>query len=229
MADFFVSYTDSAWAFWIAQELARLGHTPHVYEWEISAGGNIPAWMEERHDAADHILFVISKLYLTKEYSNWERQAAQWAAASQRPNFALPVFVEECDAPTLLAPFTYCKLYGLSEVDARTALANYLAPATKPAGPVKFPGAAGAMRKPLALSTAIAFPGSTPPPVISPVTRPAAEIANAHGAFSADQLGKTMANPRYTDDFSRLDRVYDRRAIINMESVMIVTGNRNPG
>jgi hypothetical protein len=37
-----------------------------------------------------------------------------------------------------------------------------------------------------------------------------------------------MANPRYADDFSRLDRVYDRRAIINMETVMIVIGNRIP-
>jgi hypothetical protein len=199
-----------------------------VYEWEISAGGNIPAWMEERHHAADHILCIISKLYLTKANSTWERQAALWAAVSRRPNFALPVFIEECEAPTLLAPFRYCKLYGLSEADARTTLANYPAPAAKPIGPAEFPGEAGTVRMPVALSTTIAFPGSTPPPVPSPVTRPDAEIANAQGVFSADQLGKTMANPRYTDDFSRLDRLYDRRAIINMESVMIVIGNRIP-
>ena len=75
----------------------KLGHTAHIHEWEISAGGDIAAWMEERHHKADHILCVISKVYLTKDYSSWERQAAQWAAASKRPNFVLPVFVEECE------------------------------------------------------------------------------------------------------------------------------------
>ena len=101
MADIFVSYTssDRDWAFWIGQELAKLGHDPHLHEWEISAGGNIAAWMEERHHNADHVLIVFSGAYLTKDYSNWERQAAQWAAASTRPNFALPVFIERCEAP----------------------------------------------------------------------------------------------------------------------------------
>ena len=75
MADIFVSYTssDRDWAFWIGKELQKLGHAPHTHEWEIAAGGNIAAWMEERHDKADHILCVVSGVYLTKDYSNWER------------------------------------------------------------------------------------------------------------------------------------------------------------
>lgn len=96
MADIFVSYTssDRDWAFWIGQELEKLGHVAHIHEWEIDAGGNIAAWMQERHNHADHTLCVISRVYLTKPYSSWELQAAQWAAASERPNFTLPVFVE---------------------------------------------------------------------------------------------------------------------------------------
>ena len=41
MADIFVSYTsnDRDWAFWIGQELEKLGHAPRIHEWEISAGG----------------------------------------------------------------------------------------------------------------------------------------------------------------------------------------------
>jgi hypothetical protein len=41
LADVFVSYTssDRDWAFWTAKELEALGHTPHVHEWEIKAGG----------------------------------------------------------------------------------------------------------------------------------------------------------------------------------------------
>ena len=50
MADIFVSYTsnDRDWAFWIGQELEKLGHAPRIHEWEISAGGDIAKWMDER-------------------------------------------------------------------------------------------------------------------------------------------------------------------------------------
>src|SRR5262249_39055149 len=144
--DIFVSYTssDRDWAFWIGQELEALGHTPHIHEWEISGGGDIAAWMEERHNMADHILCVISENYLTKPYSNWERRAAEWAAATDRPNFALPVFIQDCKAPSLLAPFKRCDLAGLSEGEARARLAAFLAPAAKPTDPMPFPGGAGA-------------------------------------------------------------------------------------
>jgi hypothetical protein len=45
VADIFVSYTskDHDWAFWIGQELLKLGHTPRGHEWEISAGGDMSA------------------------------------------------------------------------------------------------------------------------------------------------------------------------------------------
>jgi TIR domain len=142
VADIFVSYTssDREWAFWIGQELKKLGHVPRIHEWEIPAGGNIAAWMERCLDSADHALFVISNIYLRADYSSWERQAAQWAAASKRPNFSLPVFVENCEAPMLLAPFKRCDLYGLAEAHARAKLSAYLAPAEEPIGPVRFPG-----------------------------------------------------------------------------------------
>ena len=49
MAEIFVSYTskDRDWAFWIGQELEKLGHVAHIDEWEISGGGDIAAWMDE--------------------------------------------------------------------------------------------------------------------------------------------------------------------------------------
>lgn len=105
MSEIFVSFTssDRDWAFWIGQELEKLGHVPRVHEWEIPAGGDIPKWMEESLERADHCLLVIGKTYLTKPYSSWERRAASWAAASRRPNFALPVFQgRRCDRPTRL-------------------------------------------------------------------------------------------------------------------------------
>jgi hypothetical protein len=55
VAHIFVSYTssDREWAQWIGVELKALGHNPFVREWEIGAGDDIVAWMEQRHDQAN--------------------------------------------------------------------------------------------------------------------------------------------------------------------------------
>jgi hypothetical protein len=57
MADIFISHTgsDRDWAFWLGKELQALGHTAHVHEWEVWGGDDIYAWMEQRHDTADHV------------------------------------------------------------------------------------------------------------------------------------------------------------------------------
>jgi hypothetical protein len=224
VADVLVSYTsvDRDWAFWIGQELEKLRHTAHVHEWEIDAGGDIAKWMEERLESADFVLCVVSAVYLQKDYSSLERRAAQWASLNTRPNFAWLVFIEDCKPPVIMAPLKRCDLFGITAEEARARLAAYLAPAGKPTGPVRFPGAVPAR------PATVAFPGRTLAPVLSPVIDPSDEIAHERSIFSAAQLGKTMANPRYAEDFSRLDRVYDRRAIINPETVMIVVGNGIP-
>lgn len=159
MADIFVSYTsdDRDWAFWIGQELLKLGHAAHLHDWEISAGGNIMAWMDERQQKANRVLCVVSGRYLEQPYSALERHGAQWAAVSNRPNFLLPVYVEPCEAPPLFAPLKRCDLHGLNEDDARAQFATFMTPAAPPAGPVTFPGTA----KPSAVAPMIpvAFPG----------------------------------------------------------------------
>jgi tetratricopeptide (TPR) repeat protein len=163
VADIFVSYTsqDRRWAEWIGQELEKLGHVARIDAWEISGGGDIAAWMDERHDKADHILCVVSETYLSKPYSSWERRAGQWAAQTDRPNFVLPVRIEDCKLRTLLASVKYCDLFGMEENEARARLTEFLKPAGKPIGPVPFPGA-----KPDGASIAaspphveVAFPG----------------------------------------------------------------------
>jgi hypothetical protein len=162
MADIFVSYTasDQEWAFWIGHELETLGHMPHIHAWEVSGGGDIMEWMEKRHDAADHVMCVVSSEYLKKPYSSLERRAAQWAAATDRPNFMLPVFIEPCDPPSLFASLKRCDLHGLTEDEARSRLKDFLAPAVKgPRG--RFPGGAkpSATLSPAELRPV--FPGKT--------------------------------------------------------------------
>jgi hypothetical protein len=117
MADIFISYTssDRDWAMWIAAELKALGDTPHVHEWEIGAGDDIYAWMEARHDAADHVLCVVSDEYLKAPYSTLERNAALWQAAKNRPGFVLFIVVKPCRLPTLSDHFRRCELFGVPE------------------------------------------------------------------------------------------------------------------
>jgi hypothetical protein len=64
--------------------------------------------------------------YLSKDYSGWERRSAQWAVASKRPNFMLPVLVEDCEVPVAMAHIKRCALFGLGEDDARAHLEAYL-------------------------------------------------------------------------------------------------------
>jgi len=167
MAEIFVSHTakDREWAFWIGQELEKLGHKPHIHEWEISAGGDITRWMEDTQGNADHTLCVISEVYLKQPYSNWERRAAEWAANSGRPNFVLPVFVEDCKVQDcksliLLADLKRCNIWGVTEDVARTRLREYLAPAARPPGALRFPGGAPVAEQAPERSASVAFPGT---------------------------------------------------------------------
>jgi hypothetical protein len=142
MSDILISYTskDREWAFWIGQELEKLGHVAHIDAWEIPGGGDIAKWMDERHHEADHIILVISDAYLDKPYASWERWSPRWAAQTDRTNFALPVKIEDCKLPTLLASVRCCDLFGVEEDEARTRLIAFLKPAARPSGPVPFPG-----------------------------------------------------------------------------------------
>lgn len=141
MADIFVSYTssDRDWAFWIGRELTALGHVPHVHEWEIGSGENIYAWMEKRHDAADHVLCVVSDDYLKAPYSTLERNAALWQAASKRPGFVLFVVVKPSRLPTLSDHLRRCELHGVPEEEARTRFRDFMARRGEPMQAV-FPG-----------------------------------------------------------------------------------------
>ncbi len=141
MADIFVSYTqsDRDWADWIARQLESLGHVPHVHEWEIKGGDDIYRWMEERHEAADHMLCVLSDEYLKAPYSTLERNAALWQAAGKRPGFVLLVAVKPCKLPTLSDHIRRLELFGIPEDAARLRFREFMAAPARPE-PARFPG-----------------------------------------------------------------------------------------
>ena len=146
MANIFVSYTssDRDWAMWIAKELVALGHKPHVHEWEIGASEGIYAWIEARHDAAEHVLCVVSVEYLKAPYSTLERNAALWQAANKRPGYVLFVVVKPCRLPTLSDHFRRCELFGVPEEAARLRFHEFMAKRETPET-TAFPGKAVAV------------------------------------------------------------------------------------
>ncbi len=141
MAEIFISYTssDRDWAFWIAKELETLGHAAYVHEWEIKGGDDIYAWMEKRHEAADHVLCVLSDDYLKAPYSTLERNAALWQAAGKRPGFVLFVAVKPCKLPTLADHIRRCEIFGIPEDPARIRFREFMQKRDAPAA-AAFPG-----------------------------------------------------------------------------------------
>ena len=141
MADFFISYTstDSEWAHWIAKELQSLGHAPHVHEWEIKGGDDIYAWMEQRHDAAEHVLCVVSDEYMKAPFSTLERNAAMWQSAKNRPGFVLFVVVKPSRLPSLSDHIRRCELFGVPEDAARVRFREFMNARAVPDA-VTFPG-----------------------------------------------------------------------------------------
>ena len=146
MADFFISYTssDRYWAHWIGKELTALGHVAHVHEWEIEKGGDIYGWMEQRLDAADHVLCVVSDEYLKAPYSTLERNAALWKAAANRPGFVLFVAVKPARLPVLSDHIRRCELFGVDEDTARNRFREFLQKREAP-DRIAFPGQAFAV------------------------------------------------------------------------------------
>jgi tetratricopeptide (TPR) repeat protein len=159
VAEIFVSYTssDRDWAHWIATELRALGHVSHVHEWEIGPEDVPLAWMEERFEAADQILCVVSEEYLKAPYSKLERDAAIWHAARQS-GAAIFVVVKPCPLPRLYAHLRRCELFNLPEDEARDRLHRLVTPPVPPTH-VPFPGAAAPRPAP----PRAPFPGTAAP------------------------------------------------------------------
>src|SRR5689334_25118857 len=96
--------------------------------------------MERRHNAADHVLCVVSDDYLKAPYSTLERNAALWQAASKRPGFVLLVAVKPCRLPTLSDHIRRCELFGIPEDAAHLRLREFLTAERAKPEAATFPG-----------------------------------------------------------------------------------------
>ncbi|WP_213958723.1 toll/interleukin-1 receptor domain-containing protein [Variovorax sp. dw_954] len=137
MKHYFVSYNlaDKAWAEWVSQQVEALGMSVVMQAWDFEAGDNFVARMHAALQQCERMLLILSRHSLDARFTNEEWQAA--FALGQR---IVPVRVDDCRPPGLLAPIAYIDLSALDEAAAAQALKAGLQPPRRPNTPVPFPG-----------------------------------------------------------------------------------------
>jgi tetratricopeptide (TPR) repeat protein len=165
--DVFVSYTaaDQAWAEWIADQLEAAGHSTVLQAWDFRPGENFVLRMNQALEQAQRILAVLSPRYFSSAYATDE-----WTAALVRDRHGqdrlLPVRIEPCELPPLIANRIYVDLVGLDESTAATRLLAGLAQGrAKPPGKRPFPGQVRA-------ASGMGFPGRRPEVFGAPARNP---------------------------------------------------------
>jgi hypothetical protein len=163
-SDFFVSYTrsDLRWAEWVAWELERAGKTTVLQAWDFNPGENFVRRMSEALDQAARTIAILSEAYFKSAYSRDEWTAA-FVHDRDGQGRLLPIRVELCEVPRLLAPIVYIDLAGLGEAAARDALiAGIRDGRRKPDREPAFPGSKMSIEQPPAAARRVRprFPGS---------------------------------------------------------------------
>jgi tetratricopeptide (TPR) repeat protein len=121
--DFFISYTsaDRAWAEWVAWQLEEAGYSTVLQAWDFAPGDNFVERMHEALEQADRTIALLSQAYLASPYATDE-----WTGAflhdPQHVGRLLPVRIEDCRLPRLLATRVYIDLVALGRQAARTRL-----------------------------------------------------------------------------------------------------------
>jgi hypothetical protein len=117
--DFFISYAspDRAWAEWVAWQLEDEGWTTVLQAWDFTPGDNFIQRMGDALEQADRTIALVSQAYLASPYGTDE-----WTGAflhdRDRGGRLLPVRVEACILPRLLATRVYIDLVGLGRQQA---------------------------------------------------------------------------------------------------------------
>jgi tetratricopeptide (TPR) repeat protein len=159
--DFFISYTeaDRPWAEWIAWQLEGRRYTTVLQAWDFHPGENFVARMRDALEGADRTVAVLSAAYLASLYGTDEWTGAFLHDPHGRSRL-LPVKVEACQLPRLLATLVYIDLVGVDRATAKRRLLDGVRQGRgRPEGEPDFPGGRGARGQAAAEPR---FPGQRP-------------------------------------------------------------------
>lgn len=105
----FISHSskDQQFARWLSVDLANLGHTPWLDEWEIKVGQSIPMRISEGLHGSDVVIVVLSPNAVESGWVEREWQAKYWDEVSSGKVMVIPALIAECSVPVLLKPKKY--------------------------------------------------------------------------------------------------------------------------
>ncbi|MEM8961849.1 MAG: toll/interleukin-1 receptor domain-containing protein, partial [Acidobacteriota bacterium] len=141
-AKIFISYNkeDRTWAKWIAWQLEAAGKATILQDWDFKPGSNFALEMDRAASGSTRTLAVLSKHYLAAAYTHPEWAAAFSRDPTGRDHRLVPVRIEDCRPPGLLAQIVSIDLFDASEEEARRRLLQAISGTrSKPRVPPPFP------------------------------------------------------------------------------------------
>jgi tetratricopeptide (TPR) repeat protein len=151
--DFFISYTavNRPWAEWMAVQLEAAGYSTVLQAWDFRPGSDFLHEMQQATSSAGRTIAVLSPAYFGSEFGEAEWRAAFAKDPTGELGLLVPVRVQECAPPGLLASRVYIDLVdtdeeeaqrrllaGVDQSGARPTLAPF--PGTTARGAKRFPG-----------------------------------------------------------------------------------------
>jgi tetratricopeptide (TPR) repeat protein len=149
--DFFISYTavNRPWAEWIAVQLEAAGYTTVLQAWDFRPGSDFLHQMQQATSTAGRTIAVLSPAYFASTFGEAEWRASFVKDPTGEQGLLVPVRVQPCAPPGLLASRVYVDLVDTDEPTAKRLLLDGVG--TRGARPTSapFPGATrGAERFP---------------------------------------------------------------------------------
>jgi hypothetical protein len=122
--DFFISYAgvNRSWAEWIAVELERAGFSTVIQSFDFRPGTDFVHEMQRAASSAGRTIAVLSPAYLDSKFGETEWRAAFAKDPTGELGLLIPVRVQPCDPPGLLATRVYVDFVGVDEIGARRKL-----------------------------------------------------------------------------------------------------------
>jgi TIR domain len=122
--DFFISYTgvNRPWAEWIAVQLEAAGYSTVLQAWDFRPGSDFLHQMQQATTTAGRTIAVLSPAYFGSEFGEAEWRAAFVKDPTGELGLLLPVRVQPCEPPGLLASRVYVDLVNTDEATAKRLL-----------------------------------------------------------------------------------------------------------
>jgi tetratricopeptide (TPR) repeat protein len=122
--DFFISYTqvNRPWAEWIAVQLEAAGYSTMLQAWDFRPGDVFVQRMHEAVERTKRTIAVLSPAYLASGFATSEWQAVFAKDPTGEGGLLVPVRVQECAPPGLLASRVYIDLVDTDEATAKRLL-----------------------------------------------------------------------------------------------------------